>query len=79
MVRFWPRGSPNYLYKSIFSKVPLAKSPREGYGDDGRGQEFRVPEGSLNGPRKTDAVKTGYSTRAVTRDGADAYLFKLDS
>ena len=30
-------------------------------------------------PRKTDAEKTGYSTRAVTREGADAYLFKLDS
>ena len=31
LVRFWPRSSPNFLYKSTFSKVPLAKSPREGY------------------------------------------------
>ena len=40
---------------------------------------FRLQDGSSNAPWKTDAKKTGYSTRAVTRDDAEAYLFKLDS
>ena len=60
--------------KSLSCKAPRGENDIVIRGDI---LDCRMEVGMLRGKRMQS--KTGYSTRAVTRDDAGAYLFKLDS